>query len=215
MNCVSCKIVIPVTYTKALSDNICPACGKEIMSAKVYKEFVFIKDLLSDASIDDPTLVKIAALIVGKFDLVPKGADRPAPKAGYKAPQAVKKSVDEDEYVEDEPDVDLSTLSPEDAMEEMARRAELAAEQDKLVKEWGLEEGQYAISALSKKTGSKSVPKSTDLSDIFSEPEPSYSTADEGGKSTETLDIFARNRAARIAELKKNPAYSKVSRIED
>jgi hypothetical protein len=212
MNCVSCKIVIPVTYTKALSDNVCPACGKEIMSAKVYKEFAFIRDMLADADIDDPTLVKISAMIVGKFDLVPKGMDRTPARPSHKQPQAVRKVVDDDILVEDDEElVDLSTLSPEDAAEEMARRAELASEQEQLVKEWGLEEGQYSVATLSKKTGSKRE----NLSNIFAEPESATSTDNENYQANDKLDIFARNRQARLAGLKSNPSYSKISRIED
>lgn len=212
MICVSCKVAVPPTFIKAIADNTCPACGKEIMPARIYKEFGQIKEMLATAEIDDGTLIKMSALIVEKYTLVPRvsivgGAQQPGARI---RPKPITRKDEVDEEIAEEEELDLSVLSPEDAAAEIARRASKATEDEEIARQWGLEDGQYATAALSKKTSNRQV---AELPDLFGDQAPiPFEEPTEGGMGQ---DLFTKTRMARLAALKSESSYGIVNRMGD
>lgn len=78
MKCMNCQAAIPPTFAKAIMDNSCPACGREILSANDFRELLRIRGLLQDLDLEENVVVSVAAAISQKFDLVVKGQKRVA-----------------------------------------------------------------------------------------------------------------------------------------
>lgn len=123
MKCKSCDTEVPPVFARALIDNKCPACGKEIMSGKDFRELVQLKNMLGNIGLSEKDIIMVAAALANKFDLVPKGSKPVMP--------------------EKPAEPDFSGLSEEERMREMALLAakkELeAAEEKEIVKSWGLD----------------------------------------------------------------------------
>jgi hypothetical protein len=126
--CKTCGIDVPPTYSRALQDNKCPACGKEIMTGREFKELLQVRKQLEGLQLEDKLITTIAAALSVKFDLVPKG-QRPADE-----PAEVKK-----EEIED----DMAGLTEEQKVRERALRAAQKAREEEedraAVAEWGLD----------------------------------------------------------------------------
>lgn len=75
MKCRNCSVEVSPIFASALVQNKCPACGKEIMSGKEFKEMLRFRGLLSGLQLDDKLIITIAAALSTKFDLVPKATD--------------------------------------------------------------------------------------------------------------------------------------------
>src|SRR4051812_31038394 len=75
MKCRSCGVEVAPIFASALMQNKCPACGKEIMTGREFKEMLRFKGLLAGLQLDDKLLVTIAAALSTKFDLLPKKLD--------------------------------------------------------------------------------------------------------------------------------------------
>ncbi len=161
MKCNACQTSVPPTFTKALKANECPACGQPIMNKSIFSEFTGVMEKLKDADVDDSTLVRVAALIAGKYDLVPRGAAGRPPVISSKSKVKTKANEDEDleaEILQDYPH--LADL-PEDVrkMEILAIRAE--AERD-----WGLSKGDMTAAQIVKTSGGSSNMDFSDLVDV-------------------------------------------------
>ena len=75
MNCQNCKEIIPATFVAAIKDNKCPACGQPCLTEKEHGEIVTVVDNIASVSgeISHDTVVKLAVVLHGKFDIFPKG----------------------------------------------------------------------------------------------------------------------------------------------
>ena len=68
MRCENCSTNISQEFKYALTQNICPACGKIIMGADKLASFLSLQELLKN-NFKDLEAEKIASLIVSNFDL--------------------------------------------------------------------------------------------------------------------------------------------------
>lgn len=68
MKCENCEIKIDSTFSHAISSNVCPACGEQIMKAEKLAAYVSLQKLLEKA---DPELDSeaIANIIVANFEI--------------------------------------------------------------------------------------------------------------------------------------------------
>jgi hypothetical protein len=200
MKCNNCKTAIPPTFTKALQDNACPACGEPIMSKSLFAEFAAIKEKLVDAEIDEATIIKVAAVIAGKYDLVQRGVS----PMQAKMPNTKKTRLQlDDDQVEQELMAEyphLQTLGEEE------RKLEIAALRAEAQREFALSTAgaTKTISTRPLKTSEVSESPFADLiSDMMP---PDISGLQDGDTSS---------RAARAAALRNNPDVSKLRRIQD
>ena len=190
MKCNNCTVPVPPAFTKALVDNECPACGKEIMGATLFKEFESVRAMLMDADsdVDEATLVKVAALISGKYELVPRGAGG-VRRFTHKGVQR-SEPIDEEEFEEG-----LASLSPEEQAKIIALRK---AEHEKTVQEWGLNHG--GLGAVGSEGASN--PALEVLVEECNPPDLSGLENNEG-----KIDPFEADRMARLERLRSNPSY--------
>lgn len=198
MKCNNCNITVNPGFTKALKENACPACGKEIMDERLFKEFNEIIDMLNGAEIEEADLVKVSALIAGKYSIVPKGQGRFA--TGNKVKPITRVS-------EEDRDADLIGLSEAERLREKALRD---AEDAKLIEEFGLNVGQLGAGI----TG----PPSGDFSGLDEAVAGSVTdvAADVGGSGLiDMTDPFTAQRMAKLHELKKDPSYGMIRRSDD
>lgn len=146
MKCRSCQIDVPPTFTKALIDNRCPACGKEIMGGADFREMLQLQKLLNGLQLDEKSVIMIAAALSSKFDLVPKSS-RAKEQAASPAEDVV--SVESVEVSEAQEEDDSAS-----AEEKIRRKAFLQAQKERqeaedkaLVDEWGLDRGEFSGAA--------------------------------------------------------------------
>ncbi len=153
MKCSACQTNVPPTFTKALKANECPACGATIMSKSIFSEFNGVMEKLKDADVDDSTLVRVAALIAGKYDLVPRGSGGRPPVISSRAKIKPKVEDDDDDELEREILQDHPHLAdlPEDA-----RRLEILAIRAEVEREFGLSKGDMAAAQMVKSSGAHS-----------------------------------------------------------
>lgn len=201
MKCISCNIEIPPLFTRAIVDNICPACGKNIFSVSDFENFNSTKASLIDAGLDDNLTITVAASIFQKFDLVLKGSTNIANKRVV--------SVHAKHLVGD-----ASILTEEDKSKLQALR-EARDEKDledseEIRKEWGLDNEPIAYESVK----GKAKPISPEMMALFDAPGGSGIDVD-----ISPLDIpMARNNAkhaellARASALKNDPSKFKVAR---
>lgn len=131
MKCINCEINIPPTYSKAILENLCPACGKEILSANDFRELMRVRGLLQDLELDSGLVVTAAAAISQKYDLVPKGSREKARQTRL----PTEKEIDGLEGLNEEERLRLKALA--------AAQADQRARQDEaIIKEWGMDHGQ-------------------------------------------------------------------------
>lgn len=217
MKCMQCNIDVSPGYTKALNENTCPACGGEIMSKALYQEFTTIKESLSGSEVTDSDLVKVAALISGKYRLVPRGAN-PGPATGQRFQHKGVSRVGDGGAELDERDADLEGLPPEVQAREKALRD---AEEEKLASEWGLDKGELSASiSLSSKKRTSDItqePLSPEVAELANAIGASNLSGDDmvpalGDSST---NAFEAQRMAKLAQLKSDPNYSSVRRLDD
>lgn len=74
MKCVSCSIDVSPNFVIAIMDNKCPACGKQLIEGSSYKKLLVLRKQLSSLNlgVDDNVVIKISAAISSKFELWPK-----------------------------------------------------------------------------------------------------------------------------------------------
>ena len=139
MKCRNCQVEVPPTFAKALIDNRCPACGKEIMGNADFKEMLQLRKMLGGLQLDEKTIITIAAALSSRFDLVPKET-----RDGYGAEAADPTTVSADEEEQEE-------LSPENKLRQQAylaaKREREAEEERAVIEDWGLEHGEYSGAA--------------------------------------------------------------------
>ena len=211
MKCNNCQIPIPPSFTKALQDNLCPACGKPIMSANLFKEFSAIKDKLADADVDEATLVKVASLIAGRYDLVPRGTSsigRAMTTAAASRPSKTTAQMKEDEIeselMEEYPQ--LKQMSPEE------RKREILAIRAEAEREFALSQGEMMTAREIKDSG-RSAPleysEFDGLTTIVGGPiQPAYGDLDG------PMDPLTAERMAKLAALKSSPSVNRFRRAD-
>ena len=129
MKCANCEIAISPAFAKAIMDNQCPACGKEILKDEDFRELLRIRSLLQDLDLGDGVVVSVSAAISQKYDLVPKGSRNAMARLPTEEEIETMSGLNEEEKVR------LRALQAA----QIERRAEAEAE---LIKEWGLDHGQ-------------------------------------------------------------------------
>lgn len=72
MKCINCKVDVSPKFVAAISQNRCPACGKDLMSINTYKKIKTVKNQIKELGFDEGQLIGIAAALATKFTLVPK-----------------------------------------------------------------------------------------------------------------------------------------------
>lgn len=128
MKCYNCKTEIDGKFAHAIAQNICPACGKDIMSPEKIASYNGLKQLLAN-NFADLNAEKAANLIVANFEL----------KQLFK-----KATLDEDEPEMQEPPADDSGAIKE-RIQRKEQEAEIKAEREKIYEDalraqWGMEE---------------------------------------------------------------------------
>lgn len=202
MKCNNCQTPIPPSFTKALQDNSCPACGKPIMSSSLFAEFNGIKEKLSDANVDEATLVKVASLIAGKYDLVTRGTN---PAGRQTAP--VNKVKSRVQMQEEEIVAELMEEYPElKNMPEEERQREILALRAEADREFALSKG----SDVSKGTpGTSNAELVSAMSELMPPTTPVFGELDGGRADPETA-----LRLAKMAALRGSPELRKIRRSD-
>jgi|SRR3972149_5850757 len=205
MKCNNCQTPIPPTFTKALQDNLCPACGKSIMSVALNTEFVSIKEKLADADVDEATLVKVAALIAGKYDLLPRGAGAAA-RSGMPLSRPKTRTQMQDEEIDRELMVEYPHLKdlPDDE-----RRKEIMALRAEADREFGLSKGDPNVIKAPKTAVSDSHDLAAAMNSLMPPNTPVFGDLD-GGK----LDADTIQRMEKLAALRANPNINKFRRSD-
>lgn len=67
MLCKNCNIEVAKTFVHAISNNICPACGKNIMDKNGFEIYAGLKTILEDNKVDNVDEVMCAILM--RFDV--------------------------------------------------------------------------------------------------------------------------------------------------
>jgi hypothetical protein len=208
MKCNSCQTAIPPTFTKALQDNMCPACGKSIMGSSLYSEFNSIKEKLADADVDEATLVKVASLIAGKYDLLPRGSAGAA-KSSMQMSRPKTKAQVADADIESELLDEYPHLR---SLPEEERKREIMALRAEAEREYGLSKGDSANSKLMKERGGRSSESSelaSAMSDLMPPTLPLYGDLDENSSDPQVM-----HRMAKMAAMKDNPNVHKFRRMD-
>ena len=205
MKCNNCQTAIPPSFTKALQDNSCPACGKTIMSTVLTSEFTSIKEKLADAEVDEATLVKVAAIIAGKYDLVPRGTGA-ATRAGMVTQRQKTRAQLQDgeievELLEEYPH--LKTLPDDD------RRREILALRAEAEREYGLSKGDIAAAKVANGSGAVSTELVSAMSSLMP-PEASDVIELDGGST----DPFTAQRMAKLASIRGNASINRLRRSD-
>jgi len=200
--CRNCNIEVPPTFARALIDNKCPACGKEIMSGKDFSELRQARKMLEGMQLDDKLLVTIAAAISSKFDLVPKGERKQESEVVVVA------------EVEDA----MAGMTEEQKVRERALQAAQKQrekeEDDKAVAEWGLDKAP--IGSVDFKKVAKRAPPPQELVELFEEDiMPMDDMPPEGFVSNNSQKNAERMaRLAKAEALRSNNSQFKVNRSE-
>jgi len=127
---MNCNVPVPPNFAKAIIDNVCPACGKDILGPSEFRELIKTKSLLQDLAIDDNMKISVSAVISQRYDLVPKGTAR--------RPDGLpsEEEIDATEGLSDEEKTRLKALRE--------AQAAIKNKQDgAIVKEWGMDHGQF------------------------------------------------------------------------
>lgn len=148
MKCINCEIKIDKSFAYAIKNNVCPACGENIMSAKSLASYVSLQNLL-EQTVPDADIEKIANVIIANFELTQLFRDAEKPKQ----PALKKKKQDklEPADLEDEEDLD-DDIEFESEVEEKPSKFQLppmakeakeklssAEFKEKLKKQWGVD----------------------------------------------------------------------------
>jgi len=72
MKCLSCKEQISPKFVAAIRDNICPACGNDMMSQTNYKRIFEVERQLKGLGFDKNLMFGVAAALASRFTLVPR-----------------------------------------------------------------------------------------------------------------------------------------------
>jgi|ERR1700722_1625766 len=132
MRCKSCKEDVPPKFVHAISVNVCPLCGQEIMDAKLQSILNDLKSAMdkaseySEESADwlfsnyglkkwDPNQINNEAYFQGGSILTPTHPKQQLP--GFRSPSPVRRSEDEDS--------DMEVESPAEEVSIFAKRAGL------------------------------------------------------------------------------------------
>jgi len=67
MKCYNCKINVDGKFAHAIAQNICPACGKDIMSPEKIASYMSLQQLIAKSFPDQAE--KIANLVVANFEI--------------------------------------------------------------------------------------------------------------------------------------------------
>lgn len=200
MKCNSCGVQVPPAFTKALMDNLCPACGKEILTALDFKELIRVKTILQEAGLEEGILVSVAASISQKYDLVVRGSHKVKPPSI--------EDIDATEGLSDEERTRLKAMYA-------AKQEHKDKEDARIREEWGLEEGQMATAALTKKAGKRLI--DPEMAALFTESVYGDSEVEapldfvshtRGGSSANN------ERLARAEALKGDPGRFRITRAE-
>lgn len=68
MKCNNCKISIDKTFSYAIKNNLCPACGNNIMAPEKLAAFMSLQELIKE-NFPDINAEKVSNLIVANFEL--------------------------------------------------------------------------------------------------------------------------------------------------
>jgi hypothetical protein len=176
------------------------------MSAAINAEFTSIKEKLADADVDEATLVKVAALIAGKYDLVPRGqglASSIQPSARVK-PKTRSQMQDEEierELLEEYPH--LKSLPEEE------RRQEIFALRAEAEREFGLSKGDMTVAKTAKGAGAGTSEFAAAMAGLMP-PDPTSLVDLDGGAS----DPLTAQRMAKLAALKDSPNLNRFRRSD-
>lgn len=187
MKCVNCNAEIPVSFTKALGDNSCPACGSQIMSEELFAEMNSIRERISSADLDSQTEIKVAATLVGRWELVDKSRPQKRTPSAVTQPPLNKRAAAKEA---DEAEIDREILQdyphlldlPEDQ-----RRLEIMAIKAELVREFALADPVEVAKSAGK------VQPTSEFDDIFADFNGPGSSAYSGKM---TPDAAARRQRA-------------------
>jgi hypothetical protein len=205
MKCNNCQTAIPPSFTKALQDNACPACGKAIMSSALNAEFSSIKEKLADADVDEQTLVKVAAIIAGKYDLVPRGRGQVQTTQLSNRATAKTRMQLQDEEIERELMLEYPQLQN---MPENERKQEILLLRAEAEREFGLSKGDVAAAKAAK--GSADITQLNDIVQNLLPPElPSGLDLD-----SNATDAMTAQRMAKLAALRENPNVNRFRRSD-
>lgn len=108
MKCGNCSVDIGLEFTFAISKNICPACGEQIMSPERLASLVSLKSLLS-TNFRSSDVDKISNLVISNFEIrqlfkeEPKLEEQsPRQEARAELTQETVEEVEEEVQAEDE-----------------------------------------------------------------------------------------------------------------
>lgn len=197
MKCMNCEISVSPAFTKAIMDNLCPACGKEILGGNAFRELMRIRGLLQDLDLDEKSVVSAAAVISQKYDLVPKGSRKAA------EPLPTEEEIEQMDGLSEEEKVRLRALQA--AQEE--RKTE---EEERIRKEWGMEYGQLGASLDSKPKG----PVDPDMASLFDDATVMESDMPDPLPARQQNKNRNDERLLRAEALKADPGRFKVMRAE-
>lgn len=173
------------------------------MSSALNAEFASIKEKLSDADVDEATLVKVAAIIAGKYDLVPRGSGSVV-RASLPQNKSRTRVQLQDEEIERELLDEYPHLK---GLPEEERKREIVALRAEAEREFGLSKGESATNK-----GSKNVtpPELTQaFADLMPPESPVFGELDGGAMDPDTAQ-----RLAKLASLKSNPNINRFRRTD-
>jgi hypothetical protein len=173
------------------------------MSASLNSEFSSIKEKLADADVDEVTLVKVAAIIAGKYDLVPRGsgavARASAPPSRPKTRTNLQDEEIERELLEEYPH--LKDLPEEE------RKREIVALRAEAEREFGLSKGE--VGAVKGPKGVTPPELTQAFEDLMPPSSPGFGDLDGGRSDPDTMQ-----RLAKLASLKSNPSINRFRRSD-
>lgn len=174
------------------------------MSASLNSEFTSIKEKLSDADVDEATLVKVAAIIAGRYDLVPRGTGAAA-RPGMVLQRSKTRTQMQDEEIERELLEEYPHLKD---MPDEDRRREIIVLRAEAEREYGLSKGDMVAAKAAKGSGSVSTDLASAMSNLMP-PDPSdIVNLDDGG------DPLTAQRMAKLASLKDTPNINRFRRSD-
>lgn len=200
MRCQSCKVEVPPKFAKAIMDNACPACGKEIFSTNDFRELLRVKMILSESGLEENLSVSVAAAISQKYDLIVKGLVRP--------------KSDAQPDPEQEPSTDGLTTEEKTKLQELynAKKAAEEKEEKAIINEWGLEQGDSVVAQTVKSMAPTKKLIDPKMAELFADGAFGEISADA------PLNFNSRQpnheRLARAEALRTDPSRFRITRAE-
>jgi len=136
MKCNNCKVAIEKTFSFAIKNNQCPACGRHIMAPEKLAAYISLQELIK-TNFSNVDAEKVANLVVANFELKQLFKESSVDEPTQSATETETVEVSEDEMSDEEYDEVYKAKQIEDARTKLRRMKEEAYE-DALRNQYGM-----------------------------------------------------------------------------